>query len=223
MTTLAALYATPAARILGAFASWFLFALNFTLLYFVATTVMSLGGSCANGGPYVVAVHCPANVDLFAPGSVFGGLFAVFLGATLARGFGFPLLIWAWPVLFCGLGAVFLLEGVIAGDPVGWIIGSLFEIMGAVPLVLELRGSAQRVFLGTNNASGVRFTENARAQRSMMVRGAPNPEGAVRPASTNWLATVGLLAVAIWAGFVVANLWFFGTPGALWPIQAGAL
>jgi hypothetical protein len=216
MTTLTTHFRQPATRVIGSFASLFLFVMNFTLLYLVTTTVVSLGGNCANGGAYVIAVHCPENVELFAPGSVFGGLFAVFVGVVVARGYGFPLMVWAWPTLFCGLGAVFLLEGIFTGDPTGWIIGVMFELMGVAPLLIELRGP-QRVFLGTNNAAGIRFAEGPRARRSMMVTAAPNPEGAVRPRAVNWLATYGILLVAAWGGFTVAYLWFFGTPGPLWP------
>mgnify|MGYP001149551442 CR=1 FL=1 len=68
---------SPLARLAGSALSWFLFALSFTLLFLVSYTVLALGGSCASGGPYEIAVQCPEGVAAFAPLSIFGGLIAV--------------------------------------------------------------------------------------------------------------------------------------------------
>ena len=90
---------TPLARVAGSAFSWFLFVLSFTLLFHVSFTVLALGGYCASGGPYVIAVECPEAVAGFAPLSIFGGLISVGVGAFFTRGFGTPLTSWAWPVL----------------------------------------------------------------------------------------------------------------------------
>lgn len=195
-------------RIVGSAASWFLFALCFTLLFQVSSTVMGLGGFCANGGPYVIAVECPANVAAFAPLSIFGGLAAVAISAFFAQGFGTPLVTWAWPTLFCGLGLAFLGEFFSTGDPVGLVIGAMFEIMGVVPLVLELRGSPQRVFLGQFTATGMQFYEGDKARTSMLSRKEPNPEGAVQPTAANWAMSLGITVVFVALGILAGRALF---------------
>ena len=189
-------------------AGWFLFVLSFTLLFQVTFSVMALGGSCASGGPYEIAVECPDAVALFAPLSIFGGLIAVGLNAFLARGFATPLATWAWPILFCGLGGAFLAAFFGTGDIVGLILGLVFEIMGLVPLVLEIRASAQRVLLGQNALDGSQFYEGARARPSMTSRGAPNPEGAIRPTVGHWAAALLITLVFGLLGYWVAGVWF---------------
>jgi hypothetical protein len=189
--------------------SWFLFALNMSLLFFVSFTVMSLGGFCASGGPYVIETECPENVVAFAPLSVFGGLFAVAIALFFAQGFGTPLIVWAWPILFGSLGGAFLYSFFEYGDATGIIIGVLFLAMAAAPLVLEVRASPQRVILGTVSASGLRFREGDRARRSMMNMGAPNPEDAIPATSMHWALALGVAVIPAWAGYYVARLWFF--------------
>jgi hypothetical protein len=190
-------------RVGASAASWFLFALSFTLLFQVSFTVMALGGSCASGGPYEIAVECPEAVAAFAPLSIFLGLFAVGINAFFARGFGTPLTTWAWPILFCGLGAAFLYAFFASGDGVGLIIGVMFEVMGAVPLLLELRASPQRVLLGQRSANGTQFFEGDRARRSMLSPSAPIPAGA-----GHWLLALVVTAVFAFLGYWLGGLWF---------------
>lgn len=196
----------PLVRVLGSAGSWFLFALCFTLLIYSVFAVMLLGGSCASGGPYEIAVECPDAVVIFTPLSIFGGLAAVAIGVALAQGYGTPMATWGWPILFCGLGALFLAAFFAAGDIVGLIIGLMFVIMGAIPLVLELRGNPQRVFLGQTNAAGVQFLEGERARPTMMSRTFPNPEGAVAPTVLNWIASLGIAVAMSFAGYQLAML-----------------
>jgi hypothetical protein len=194
-------------RIAGSAAAWFLFSLCFSLLLQVSLVVMSLGGSCASGGPFEIAVECPDNA-WFAPVSIWGGLGAVAISAFFARGFGTPLTTWAWPILFVGLGGAFLLAFVFGQDIVGLIIGGMFVIMGLVPLVLELRGSPQRVFLGQFSASGKQFYEGERARRALMSPKEPNPEGAVAPTFGDWALSLGIVVVAVGAGYSLARAMF---------------
>lgn len=203
-----------ATRILGSAVSWFGFALSFTLLFQVSFSVMALGGSCASGGPYEIAVQCPDSVAAFAPGSIFMGLFAVAIAMFFARGFGTPLTTWAWPILFCGLGGMFLAAFFGAGEVVGLIIGLMFEVMGLVPLLLEFRGSPQRVFLGQRAANGAQFYEGERARRSLMSPRTPNPEGAVRPNAGHWLLALGISVVCSLLGYWVAGVWFAAVAGS---------
>src|SRR5690606_16026129 len=105
-------------------------------LYQAAAVVSGLGGFCARGGPYVIATECPDSVVVFAPAGIFGMLVGVGIAAWLARGFGMPLIVWAWPVLFVGLGIQFFtgiapdLESIIMGV----LLGAVFVVMGLVPL-----------------------------------------------------------------------------------------
>src|SRR4051812_49093617 len=145
---------SPLARFAGSAISWFLFVLSFSLLFQVSTSVLALGGYCASGGPYEIAVECPEAVAAFAPLSIFGGLIGVGIGVFFTRGFGTPLTSWAWPSLFCGLGIAFLAGFFTAGDITGLIVGTMFEIMGLVPLVLELRASPQRLLIGQRALDG---------------------------------------------------------------------
>ena len=197
-----------ATRILGSAVSWFGFALSYTLLFQVSLSVMAIGGSCASGGPYEIAVECPDSVAVFAPVSIFMGLFAVAIGAFFARGFGTPLTTWAWPILFCGLGGVFLLAFFSSGDPVGLIIGGMFELMGIVPLIIEFRGSLQRVLLGQRAANGAQFYEGEGARRSLMSPRTPNPDGAIRPNIGHWLLALAITIGSALLGYWVAGIWF---------------
>lgn len=194
----------PVVRVAGSAASWFLFALSFGLLYQVSITVMQLGGSCASGGAYEIAVECPDNVAAFAPLSIFGGLIAVTIGVFLARGFGTPLSTWAWPILFIGLGSAFLLAFIFGQDVVGLIIGVMFVIMGLVPLVLEIRGSVQRIFIGQRDAEGNQFFEGERARASLLSPGAPNPDDAVPVNAGHWALALGITIVSIALGWLLA-------------------
>jgi hypothetical protein len=198
----------PITRFFGSVLSWFLFTLNFSLLAYSSQSVMSVGGSCASGGPYDIAVPCPDNVTAFLPWCVFGGLFAIAIAIALGQGFGTQVIMLAWPILFCSLGVLFLAAFFGTGDPTGLIIGVLFEAMGLAPLVIEFRGSVQRVFLGSVNLDGQRFYEGPRARKSLMSPSEPNPEGAVAPRAVDWLLSLGILIIAGGGGFVIARVWF---------------
>jgi hypothetical protein len=195
-------------RIAGSAVSWFVFSLSFILLFQVSTSVLALGGYCASGGAYEIAVQCPDSVSFFAPLSVFMGLAGVFLGVYLSQGFGTPLQTWAWPILFCGLGSAFLYAFFASGDLTGLIIGAMFEVMGVIPLIIEFRGSWQRPFLGIRNLGGNRFYEGERARRSMLSPGTPNPEGSLPATAGDWLLAVVITVVSAFLGYWVAGLWF---------------
>ena len=204
---------SPLLRVAASASSWFLFALSFTLLFQVTFSVMALGGSCASGGPYEIAVECPDSVAIFAPLSIFGGLIAVAINAFFARGFGTPLTVWAWPILFCGLGGAFLFAFFGAGDPIGLILGVMFEVMGVLPLLIELRGNPQRVFLGQRTANGAQYFEGERARRTLLSPTTPNPEDAVSPTLGAWLAVIVITVGFVVLGYWVAGLWFASVAG----------
>jgi hypothetical protein len=216
-------FAGPLWRVSGSVVSWALFTFCFTLLLLGAITVMGLGGYCASGGPYVIETECPEAVAVTMPLSIFGGLAAVAIGVIFARGFGVPVVAWAWPILFIGLGAGFLIVGVLAfafGGITFVIIGVLFVVMGLVPLVLGLRSAPRELFLGVTNAMGVPFVGSGTTRRPfagpirMLV--SLEPEGDLVPTALDWLVSIVLFLVSAGAGVWLGNLLFasFGGPPA---------
>ena len=160
---------SPLWKYIGSAASWLLFTFCFTLLAGGAVIVMGLGGFCASGGPYVIETQCPDVVTWSAPLSIFGGLIAVGIGVIAAGGFGTPLVSWAWPILFIGLGLAFAGSGIVSGvDGIVFdLLAGMFILMGGVPLVLELRADPQGFFLGTTNADGRTFITRDTGHRSI--------------------------------------------------------
>jgi hypothetical protein len=193
----------PVWRGIGAPGSWLLFAFFFSLLYQSAAVVSGLGGFCASGGPYVIQTECPTGVIVWTPLSIFGGLIAVGISAFLAQGFAMPLLVWAWPILFVGLGLMFIF----AGGIVGWIIGIMFLIMGAVPLVFEFRAGPKRVFLGKTNILDQRFSDREGAPRTLYAFARADPGAVVEPTPADWGLALGLTvpfaALGVWLGVQV--------------------
>jgi hypothetical protein len=213
----------PLWRYLGSAASWLIFTFCFTLLAVGASIVMGLGGFCASGGPYVIQTQCPDIVVATTPASIFGGLIAVGIGAILSGGFGTPLISWAWPILFIGLGLAFAGSGISSGvDGIVFdFLAVMFILMGAVPLVWEIRADPQGFFLGAANADGVPFITRQTGHRSLyrfaasgsrnqpypgvQVTGAEGSGSATPPADTtgapvaptarDWLLSLGILVV----------------------------
>lgn len=202
-------FASPLWRVLGSIVSWLVFTISFSLLYLGSATVMGLGGFCASGGPYVIETPCPEAVVAFVPISIWTGIAAVAIGGVFAQGFGTPLVSWAWPVLFIGLGIAFLISSTVPGGITFLLIGVMFVIMGAVPLVLEFRASPQRLFLGTTNAADQRFTEGdtARWSPSQLTHYGARESGAPVPATGgDWALSLGILVVTVGLGLYLAWL-----------------
>lgn len=197
----------PLGRILGSFASWFLFSFCMMLLIQGFFGLMAIGGSCASGNtPYVIRTECPDAVALFMPLSIFGGLAAVAIAMILTQGFGTSLLDLAWPILFCGLGAGFLWAFFATGDLVGLIIGVMFEVMGLIPLGLALRASAQRVFLGAINVRGERFYEGDVVRNSFVGVRYERSDNTVRASFSDWSLSLVTWLVATALGAYLAQL-----------------
>ena len=194
----------PLVKLLAYLVSWFVFSLSFALLGYSIIGVMSVGGTCASGNtPYVIATQCPESATVFLPWVIFTGLIAVGIAVVLANGIGIQLRVWAWPILFGVLGGLFLL----AGQVVGYLLGAMFIIMALVPLVIELRASIQRVFLGSFNIFGQQFKEGPKAQPSFSSRKMPNPPDAVKPGIGDWAIDILGFIIPVLAGLYVATLW----------------
>ena len=82
-----------------------------TIIWLSMRAVLDVGGYCAEGGPYVIAQHCPDGVAWLLPLSIFAGLGSAGLmgwkGAQLGGPYG-GLVLLAWPALFISLGWNFL-------------------------------------------------------------------------------------------------------------------
>jgi hypothetical protein len=134
----------PAATV----ASVLVLAVTITWAFFSMRAVMNVGGSCADGGPYVSAQSCPDGSWLIALAVPVMVLTAIF-GSTAALSVGAPnLLIPMWAALFGSLGWNFLDYGLL-GDGVvwGWLVcGVMFWLMAA-PAVLAILVALRNVAL----------------------------------------------------------------------------
>ncbi len=110
-----------------------------TILFLGMRAVMDVGGYCAEGGPYQIAVHCPTGVAALMPLSIFLGLaFAGLYATSLVRGGPNATLLF-WTALFGSLGWNFLEYGLKSpaggGMDISWLIcGVLFFLMAIFPL-----------------------------------------------------------------------------------------
>ena len=108
--------------------------------------VMDVGGSCADGGPYLNATPCPDGAWLISI-AVPLLLIAAFAGTFAAASLGAPdLILPMWFLLFGSLGANFLDYG-FWSDPWVWgyiVCGVVFELMAfpALYLILPIPGSS---------------------------------------------------------------------------------
>jgi hypothetical protein len=207
----------PVWRLIGSVGAWLLFGYCFTLFLISLLQVVAIGGTCATGGPYVIAVQCPEDNAFFSLLGVYGSLAAVLVfGVFLARDFGTRIVALAWPILFLILGGLFLVGGGAAiaaggthaaadGGIAFLLIGVLFVVMALVPVVLEVHaGGWQRQFLGARRLDGVRFLEKEDATKSWTSPGQPNPPGAVAPTARDWGLSLGIFVCAGGLGILLA-------------------
>jgi hypothetical protein len=195
--------AAPVWRIVGSAGSWLIFAFSFTIFALGLVGVIAVGGTCADGGPFVIAVHCPENTDILTLGGVYGGLGGVFVALVVARGFGTRIIL-AWTILFLGIAIPFLLAGL------PFVIGGVvIFLMAIAPLVIDWRAAGpQRTFLGITDAAGRRFREREGARESFLAPGAPNRDDAVAPTAGDWTLSLGLWIGSIALGVVLGILAF---------------
>ena len=161
-----------------------------TLVFLGMRSVMEIGGSCAEGGPFVPIQPCPDGAPLALTGGIFGlfgaaGLM-IWFGSRLGRGY-VGLVFLGWPALFISLGFNFLQFGLSPpdGGPVEWgfvVPGVLFWIMGIGPLLFGLWGwrEARRGSTSTASATVNRLQQSVTLQDR--VEFAPNSFGVARPA-----------------------------------------
>ncbi len=128
-------------RVVLMFGGLMIVATGLTLVFLSMRSVMDIGGTCASGGPYVVAQECPEGAAVLLPLGIIGGLLGVWMYAvSVARLPGPHLTLLTWSALFLSLGWNFWEYGLNPPDGSegvvwGWIIcGIVFVIMGAFPL-----------------------------------------------------------------------------------------
>jgi hypothetical protein len=107
-------------------------------------------GTCASGGPYLIARQCPSGtggwVLLIAAGMIVA-IICMVIGSFMDGGglFGGVALI-LWSAEFLGIGLTLLLNSIFGHDvgpgakSAGYIIGVVFIPMGAIPLALGIKG-----------------------------------------------------------------------------------
>lgn len=200
---------TPLGRFAGSALSWIVFAFAFTGLYQAAAAVMSLGGSCASGGPYAIETECPESVILFAPGGIFGIFLSFGLALAFARGFGVSLTAWGWPIMFTVLGIQFFLGG---GGGQGWVVnivvGLLFVVMGLAPVWFFASSTALvPTLVGSRSITGERFVYEGKARRYFGLT--PTDGGTeATPTVRDWAISLGLWVVSFALGAWLALLAF---------------
>jgi hypothetical protein len=131
--------------------SVFVLGVALTWAFLSMRVVMEVGGSCADGGPYVSAQPCPGGAG-FVGLAIPLMLIAAFAGSFAGASLGTPnLIVPMWFFLFGTLGWNFLAYGATAdGGPVwGWIIcGVVFEAMALPALyVMGFRADQARWWL----------------------------------------------------------------------------
>lgn len=124
-------------KILRIFFSVLVFCFSLTILFLAMRAVLGVGGFCAEGGPYEIAVHCPKGVAplaAFAPITMIASIF-VYLSAAGVTG-----VLFFWSAIFLSLGWNFmefaLYPPVGEGPVYAWIIcGVMFILMGIGPFI----------------------------------------------------------------------------------------
>ena len=158
-----------------------------TAVWLGMRSVMDIGGSCASGGPYQVAVECPQGVDVimflaFPIGFLSAGLM-LWKGALLGDRY-MGLVALAWPALFLSLGWNFLVYAFDStpggGIEFGWLIpGVIFVIMGGVPLLgwIMARGHGHVVPGVPATRTPIELNELSRVMRNVAVSAAARSGG----------------------------------------------
>ncbi|VXC32381.1 hypothetical protein [Aeromicrobium sp. 9AM] len=138
--------AVPAGRLAVLLVSVLLMGLTLTWAFFSMRAVMAVGGSCADGGPYVSAQPCPGGAG-FIGVAIPVLILATFAGTVSAISIKAPnLLVPMWTLLFGSLGWNFLESAITwpGGVDPGWLIcGIVFELMALPGLIVIIisRGS----------------------------------------------------------------------------------
>jgi hypothetical protein len=194
----------PVWRIVGVIGAWLGFAFFTVLVLRASMAVMDIGGSCASGGPYVIGVECPRAVLIVIPWAFFLAIAVVIAGAAFQRGFGTPILSWAWGLAFGVLGIESIISGIRYGA-VWFVVGGLmFLLLSAPVLVYEFRASPLRMFVGATNLREQGFFVRTGHLRRMIRR---------KPSKQDYQQVVeatvadGVLALSLSVASAAAGAW----------------
>jgi hypothetical protein len=182
MITTPSRYAPPWLSIAGFLVGMAGIAASITVVFLGMRSVLDVGGQCASGGPYVIAVPCPDGTWTL-PLAIFAGLgFAFLAGAAGARigGLYASMAGLAWVGLFCSLGFNFLQWGIAppadpsvdssGGGIIFILLGVMFEVMGIAPLVTTLLAMRPGAAKESFTFGGRSFTANDLKQTSDPLR-----------------------------------------------------
>jgi len=141
-------------RLLRNIIGLFLFCAGLTLLFLGMRAVMMVGGFCAEGGAYEIAVPCPKGIPTLMPIAILsiiigGGLY---FSSHLENGPRWGFLFWS--AIFISLGWNFMEFAIYppqVGDVViSWVVcGVLFIVLGVVPLLLMFNINTSGIFFGS--------------------------------------------------------------------------
>jgi hypothetical protein len=125
-----------------------------TAAFLAMRDLMAVGGSCASGGPYEVAVPCPEGTAPLIMGGIVGWI--VGAGIVLIAGSDVPgdygnVALLAWPGLFLSFAWNFLEYGLDppsgGGANAGMVFcGVLFLLMGGVPLIFGIKAAGRALW-----------------------------------------------------------------------------
>lgn len=109
------------------------------MVIMAALAVINIGGYCAEGGPYVIARHCPDGSALVLSLGIpllflLGFLYAMAKPSSWPSTFG-----WLWPVLFVGMAVAFFIGAANAPGGIGWaavVTGIVMLVIGIAPIVI---------------------------------------------------------------------------------------
>ncbi|MFC1656020.1 hypothetical protein ACFL3C_04065 [Patescibacteria group bacterium] len=140
-------------RFIRSFLGLGIFSSALTILFLGMRAVMMVGGFCAEGGPYEIAIPCPQGIAALMPLSILvmfigGGLY---FSAPLKNGPRWGFLFWS--ALFVSLGWNFFEFAIYPpmgeGIAIAWIVcGVIFVIMGLAPILLISRVNAFKIMFG---------------------------------------------------------------------------
>ena len=124
-----------------------------------------------------------------------------------ARGFGTPLMIWAWPILFVGLGVDFLLASFLPGGVGNLVIAIVFIVMGLAPLLFVVRAGARPLLIGATNARDEAFVERGRPMILFTGWGRREGEEPIPDRPADWAVALGLslpmIVIGVWLGVLM--------------------
>jgi hypothetical protein len=164
-------------------------AMCITLVFLGMRAVMDVGGSCADGGPYVSSQSCPEGSTI----ALMGGMFAGFgFGALATMGGAAVGGIWAgapfmaWAALFGSLGWNSLDYGVVSAPPGAGIDGGAL-LCGVVFWIMAAGGLVPLLAIAGGRGSSSRWTGGA----TTALRGPGQP---ARPPGTSGLPAAAIVS-----------------------------